>query len=75
MIRPMKASPIIIDNIFSAKIFIVGLMVAIFMFFASNANPIVEIEDLYSFIIGAGLFTLASALLFWAAEVSKKINR
>ena len=75
MIRSNKTAPIFIENLFSAKVFIISLMVPIFMFFASNADPVVAIEDLYSIIIGTGFFMVASALIFWAAEVSQKINR
>jgi len=73
MIIQQKPKQLVLSNFFNTKNFLISLMVPTFMVFASGANSYKEPEELFSIIIGAGLFTLAAVLLLWARDVSKKL--
>ncbi|MBT5186855.1 MAG: hypothetical protein HOH19_10055 [Kordiimonadaceae bacterium] len=73
MIIQQNSKRIVLNNFFNTKNFLISLMVATFMVFASGANSFTEPEELFSIIIGAGLFTLAAGLLLWARDVSKNL--
>ena len=72
MIINKKTKPEILAGFFNAKNFLIGLMVATFMVFASGTGTFKESEDAVSIIIGAGLFSLAAGLLIWAKDISNK---
>lgn len=57
----------------NAKLALVSLMVATFMVFASGTENIIESGQITTILIGATLFSLASGLLIWAGEVSRKL--
>ena len=69
MIRK-KSKREILSNILNMKTVLVGLMVAIFMIFAT-----MEGTEISSILVGAGFFALASAMLLKAGEISKKFYR
>lgn len=73
MIVYKKTKTEILSGFFNGKNFLVGLMVATFMVFASGTGTLKESGDAVSIIVGAGLFTLASGLLIWARDISKKL--
>ncbi|MCC3861945.1 hypothetical protein [Pseudemcibacter aquimaris] len=58
---------------FNGKLALVSLMVATFMVFASGSGNIIESGQFMTILIGAALFSLASGLLIWAGEVSRKL--
>lgn len=74
MIRK-KSKREILSNILNMKTVLVGLMVAIFMIFASGSVATMEGTEISSILVGAGFFALASAMLLKAGEISKKFYR
>lgn len=64
-----------LKGIISTKTIMISLMVATFMVFASGSSTLNAGEELFSIVIGAGFFTLASTLLIWAGDVSRKLYR
>lgn len=74
MIIERKTKVEILSGFLNAKNFLIGLMVATFMVFASGASTIKEGGELLSILIGAGLFTVAAGLLIWAKDLSEKIQ-
>lgn len=73
MIVYRKSRAEILSGFFNGKNFLIGLMVATFMVFASGAGATKEGSDAVSIIIGAGLFSLAAGLILWARDISKKL--
>ncbi len=74
MILQQKTNTTVLGSFFRTKNFMVSLMVATFLVFASGTGSFKEPEEVYSIIIGAGLFTLAAGLLIWARDVSKRLR-
>lgn len=72
MILQRKTKTELFLSFMNAKNFLIGLMVATFMVFASGTTGINEGEELFSILTGAGLFTIAAGLLIWARDLSKK---
>ncbi|MBL4603088.1 MAG: hypothetical protein JKY84_10090 [Emcibacteraceae bacterium] len=75
MIVYRKTKMEILSGFLNAKNFLIGLMVATFLLFASGTNITMESEDVFSIMIGASLFTVAAGLLIWAREISNKFYR
>lgn len=73
MILQRKTKLELFYSFINAKNFLIGLMVATFMVFASGTNTIKEGEEIFTILTGAGLFTVASGLLIWAKDISKKL--
>lgn len=73
MILQRKTKTELFLSFLNAKNFLIGLMVATFMVFASGAAGIKEGEEIFSILTGAGLFTVAAGLLIWAKDISKKL--
>ena len=71
MIVQRKTKSEFLSGFFNGKNFLIGLMVATFLVFASGANVSAQSGELVSILIGAGLFTVASGLLIWARDISK----
>ena len=59
--------------LFNAKNFLIGMMVATFLVFASGTSSIKEGEEFLTILTGAGLFTVAAGLLIWAKDISRKL--
>jgi len=72
MILQRRTKTEIFLGFFNAKNFLIGLMLATFLVFASGSSINSENGDVFSILIGAGFFTAASGLLIWAREISKK---
>lgn len=70
-----KNKPPVFWRFFSAKYFLISLMVTTFMVFASGTTSVKEIDNIISIIIGAGLFTVAAGLLLYAADISRKSSK
>lgn len=73
MILQRKTKTEVIFSFLNAKNFLIGLMVATFMVFASGTNSVKEGEEIFTILTGAGLFTVAAGLLIWAKDISKKL--
>jgi len=73
MIVYRKTKSEFLSGFLNGKNFLIGLMVATFLVFASGTNITAESGELFSILIGAGLFTVASGLLIWARDISKKL--
>lgn len=73
MIIGRKSKREIIFSFINAKNFLIGLMVATFMVFASGTNITMSGDELFTILTGAGLFTVAAGLLIWARDISKKL--
>lgn len=71
MIVQRKTKGELLLGLFNAKNFLIGLMAATFLVFASGADVTPQNGDLATIMIGATLFTLASGLLIWARDISK----
>ncbi len=74
MILQRKTKTEVISGFLNAKNFLIGLMVATFMVFASGTNTVNEGGEIFTIVIGAGLFTVAAGLLIWAKDISKKLH-
>lgn len=72
MIIQRKTKTEFLSGFLNAKNFLIGLMLATFLVFASGTNINLENGDVFSILIGAGLFTVASGLLIWARDISLK---
>jgi len=73
MILYKKTKPEILAGFFNTKNFLIGMMVATFMVFASGTGTFKEGGDVVSIIVGAGLFSLGAGFLIWAGDISKKL--
>ena len=73
MIYRQKTKSEFIAGFFNAKNFMISLMVATFLVFASGTTSLKDGEELFSIIVGAGLFSVAAGVLIWAKEISNKL--
>ncbi len=73
MIIGRKTKREVIFSFINAKNFLIGLMVATFMVFASGTSITISGDELFTILTGAGLFTVAAGLLIWAKDISKKL--
>ncbi|MBT5073346.1 MAG: hypothetical protein HOH18_01375 [Kordiimonadaceae bacterium] len=73
MILYKKTKTEFLSGFINGKNFLVGLMVATFMVFASGTGTFNEGGDVLSIVVGAGLFTLGAGVLIWAGDISKKL--
>ncbi len=73
MILQRKTKREVFFSFLNAKNFLIGLMVATFMVFASGTSIAMSGDELLSILTGAGLFTVAAGILIWARDISKKL--
>ena len=73
MILQRKTKREVFFSFLNAKNFLIGLMVATFMVFASGTSVTMTGDEVYTILTGAGLFTVAAGLLIWAKDISKKL--
>ena len=73
MILQKKTKREVFFSFLNAKNFLIGLMVATFMVFASGTSVTMTGDEVYTILTGAGLFTVAAGLLIWAKDISKKL--
>ena len=73
IILEKKTKSEVLFGFLNAKNFLIGLMVATFLVFASGTNSIKEGEEFLTILTGAGLFSVAAGLLIWARDISNKL--
>jgi len=72
MILEQKTKSVLIRGFLNGKNLLISLMGAIFYVFASGAKGSLESNELISILVGTSLFTIASGILIWARDISKK---
>jgi len=72
MILEQKTKSVLIRSFLNGKNLLISLMVAIFYVFASGAKGGLESNELISILVGTSFFTIASGILIWARDISKK---
>ncbi len=73
IIAERKTKTEIIFGFLNAKNFLIGLMVATFLVFASGSESVKAGEEILTILTGAGLFTVAAGLLIRAKDISKNL--
>ncbi|MDG1708130.1 MAG: hypothetical protein P8H03_05175 [Emcibacteraceae bacterium] len=72
MLIRKKSKREVMKSVLSGRILMASLMGATFMVFAGGAG---SSENISTILIGTALFTVASSMLLWAGEVSRKLYR
>jgi len=73
MILKQKTKSGLVAVFFNGKNLLISLMVTIFYVFASGAKGGEDGNELILIIVGTSLFTIASGILIWARDISKKL--